>query len=136
MNNSIITFETSTEVKNSSVHGKGLFVNGNISEDEIIMVIKGDVINGIECERREENENNVYIFWNGDDIFIDVSSTDKIKYINHDCNPNCYVDENDASSLFLVASRNIKAGEELTMDYGYEETYDSCNCYTCRKEAG
>ena len=117
-------------VKNSSLHGKGIFTSVDIPKDKITMPIIGEVISGDECELREEEENNVYIFWNGD-TYIDTAMTEKIKYINHNCNFNCDVIERDENSLSLIAYRNIKAGEELTIDYGYEEIYENCKCGKC-----
>jgi hypothetical protein len=121
------------EVKESLVHGKGIFASKKIPVERLITVIKGEVINGFECERREEEENNVYIFWNGDECYIDTNKTSTIKYINHDCDPNCYVDDGDETSLNLVSLREICAGEELTIDYGYDEIYETCNCNTCKE---
>jgi len=123
-------WEESVIVKNSKIHGKGIFAGSVIPEDELVMVIRGEVISGKECERREEEDNNVYIFWNGR-YYIDTVNTDKIKYINHDCNPNCYVDDRDKESLNLISLREIIKGEEITMDYGYEEIYENCSCHTC-----
>jgi hypothetical protein len=94
------------------------------------MLIKGEVISEEECIRREDDENNVYIFWN-DINYIDVNNTVVIKYINHKCDCNCEVDEGDESSLKLIASRDIKTGEELTIDYGYDEIYEYCKCKYC-----
>jgi len=123
-------FEKFVSVKNSSVHGKGIFTPVDIPKNKIIMPIIGEVISGDECERREDEENNVYIFWNGD-TYIDTAMTEKIKYINHNCDFNCDVIERDKNSLSLIAYRNIKAGEELTIDYGYEEIYEDCKCGKC-----
>jgi uncharacterized protein len=121
-------------VKPSGIHGLGLFASKDIRKGTTIMVIEGEVISEEECIRREEEENNVYIFWNGDN-YIDTSSTGKIKYINHNCDYNCEVEERDEESLYLVAVKNITAGNELTIDYGYEEIYDSCMCNVCSKVA-
>lgn len=41
-------------------------------------------------------------------------SSDDDKYMNHSCDPNLRVTEDD----FLVAVRDIAPGEELTIDYG------------------
>ncbi|MGD8779474.1 MAG: SET domain-containing protein-lysine N-methyltransferase [Ignavibacteria bacterium] len=123
-------WEDSIVVKKSKIHGKGIFASKNIPKDELVMIIKGEVITGKECERREEEDNNVYIFWNGR-YYIDTVNTEKIKYINHDCNPNCIVLERDKESLNLVSSREIKKDEEITMDYGYDEIYEECRCRTC-----
>lgn len=124
-------FEISVYVKESGIHGKGLFSSTKIEEGKTIMVIKGEVISGDECERRENEEDNVYIFWNGDDCYIDTAMTNKIKFINHKCEYNCEVVDNDETSLLLVADRDIEPDEELTIDYGYEEIYEYCKCEKC-----
>lgn len=118
------------EVKESDIHGKGIFALADIPEGTPVLVIEGEVISEAECIRREEEENNVYIFWNGDN-YIDTANTYVIKYINHNCDCNCDVLENDAETLLLSAARDIKTGEELTIDYGYEEIYQTCNCTEC-----
>jgi SET domain-containing protein len=120
-------------VNNSEIQGFGLFTSVKIPAGEKIMIIRGEVISGEECERREEY-GNVYIFWNGDS-YIDTSMTTRIRYINHNCNFNCDIIDRDAESLFLVAARNIEAGEELTIDYGYEEIYELCGCEACPRYA-
>jgi uncharacterized protein len=122
-------------VKNSKIHGLGLFTSEKISAGEKILVIRGEVINGDECERRETEEDNVYIFWKDDNCYIDVSKTEEIKYINHNCDFNCDIIEGDDESLLLIAYRNILPGEELTIDYGYDEIYQYCRCSKCMSEA-
>ncbi len=128
-----MTGEDKVIVKPSGIHGDGIFSTVDILEGVSIMVIRGEVISEAECERRENEDNNVYIFWNGDN-YIDVANTDKIKYINHNCDANCHVEDRDEESLWLVASRNVAAGEELTIDYGYDEIYDTCSCGFCDEE--
>ena len=122
--------ENFVEVQPSLIHGFGIFATIDIPKGTPIMIIEGEVISGEECERREEEENNVYIFWNGDD-YIDTVKADKIKYINHNCDYNCEVLDRNEKSLLLVADRKITAGEELTIDYGYEEIYEKCRCSLC-----
>ena len=51
-------------VQESDIHGKGIFTTADIPSGKDIMLIKGEVISEEECIRREEDENNVYIFWN------------------------------------------------------------------------
>ena len=124
-------FKKYVVVKDSGIHGKGIFITVNIPRGTKILDIKGEIIDGEECERREEEENNVYIFWNGDDRYIDTGRTRKIKYINHNCDFNCDVVEDGKDGLMLVAFKDIIAGAELTIDYGYEEIYESCECEVC-----
>ena len=59
----------------------------------------------------------------------------KAGYINHSCHPNC---ETKASKkkVFIYSKRCIKAGEEITYNYG-EEYFDDfikkigCRCVKC-----
>lgn len=117
-------------VKESLLHGNGLFSILDISEGQIITKIVGETINADECVKRED-EGNVYIFWKDDDTYIDVSGTKELKFLNHSCDYNCEVDEDDSGELVLVATRDIKSGEELTIDYGYDEIYEACSCNEC-----
>lgn len=123
------TTEQHIYVKKSSIHGAGLFTSINIPAGTTIMLIKGEAITEEECINREE-DGNVYIFWN-EHNYIDTSMTEKIKYINHNCDYNCDVADGGTDFLLLVSSREIEIGEELTIDYGYEEIYDYCNCNLC-----
>ena len=122
------TYYNSLTVTESLLHGKGLFTTVDIPKDHIVIIIEGEVISGEECERREEEENNVYIFDN-EPFYIDTSATEKIKFINHSFEPNCYVEEKDEHSLYLIAEKDIKAGEELTIDYDYDgvEEFNNSN---------
>lgn len=117
-------------VKDSLLHGKGIFSTKNILEGQIITQIKGEMISAEECIKREE-EGNVYIFWKEDDLYIDVSNHSIIRFINHSCDYNCDVDEDESGNLILLAIRDITEGEELTIDYGYEEIYENCTCTLC-----
>ncbi|HPN39846.1 MAG TPA: SET domain-containing protein, partial [Melioribacteraceae bacterium] len=56
----------------------------------------------------------------------------KIKYLNHSCNPNCYLSSRDKNSLYLVALKDIDEFSELTIDYGYDEIYVNCKCSSCK----
>lgn len=124
------------KVDKSLVHGKGLFANTSFKEGDIIVQITGEVIDSEECERREDEENNVYIFYKNDNEFIDVSNNSYLKYINHSCNYNCDVDEDDNGNLILYAASSIETGDELTIHYGYEDIYEYCACVSCENKKG
>jgi len=129
-----IDYEEFVFVEESDIHGKGIFISTGVSKGEKILSIKGEPIDGNECMRREEEEDNVYIFWNFEDMYIDTAMTNKIKYINHNCDFNCDIVDENKDGLMLIAYKDIKAGEELTIDYGYEDIYEECACNLCINE--
>lgn len=118
-------------VKDSSVHGKGLFSAVSFREGQLITMIYGEEITANECIRRENEESNVYIFYKDEDIYIDAADNTHLRYLNHSCNYNCDIDEDENGNLILYAIEDIAEGEELTIDYGYEEIYDFCSCLDC-----
>jgi len=120
-------------VKDSSVHGMGLFSNVDHKEGQIITKISGELINGDECVRRED-EGNVYIFYKDEDEYIDAANHSQLRYLNHSCNYNCDIDEDENGNLILFAAQAIKSGEELTIDYGYDDIYDYCSCNNCENK--
>lgn len=117
-------------VKDSLVHGLGLFSTVTHKEGQLITIISGEMISADECVRREE-EGNVYIFYKNDDEYIDASMHSLLRYLNHSCDYNCDIDEDENGNLILFAAADIQSGEELTIDYGYEEIYDYCSCSEC-----
>jgi len=89
-------------VKESLIHGHGLFARENIKSEEIIGHVKG----------KRTDVNGPYVLWVDDQIGIDVSC--HLRFINHSDYPNaCYYD-----SLEVIATRDIKKDEEITHDYG------------------
>jgi len=91
-----------TEVKESSIHGKGLFARKKIPANTLLGV----------CETKPAKKENAYTLWLTKKKKVEV--TCKFKYINHSGEPNvAYYDD-----CSVIALRKIKKGEELTHDYG------------------
>ncbi len=63
-----------------------------------------------------------------------TSNSNKARYINHSCRPNCEI-EIAKGRVWIFARRNIKVGEELGYDYGeaYVNEYlaGKCLCAKC-----
>ena len=129
------------EVRNSNIHGKGIYAKNNIKKGTKVIEYIGEIISKKEGDKKAEiqyklsKENNikgaVYVFELNDKQDIDGNVEDNIaRFINHSCNPNCtYKIEN--SHIWIVSIREIKKGEEITYDYGYDiEDYKDhpCKC--------
>lgn len=92
-------------VKNSAIHGRGLFAKTRIKEGEVL----GEV------QATATNDDGPYVLWVNDakDGF-EVKCI--FKYINHNKDANaCYCDD-----LTVIALRDIDADEEITHDYGLD----------------
>ena len=89
-------------VKDSGIHGKGLFAASHINEGDIIGSIKYNPV----------SEDGPYVLWVDQNTAIQVDC--ELKYINHSASPNaCYCEDLD-----VVALQDIFEGEEITHDYG------------------
>ena len=116
-------------VGKSAIAGRGLFTAQAISQGRKIIQYTGEKIPKEESERRL-GRGNVYIF-----VFNDYSDIDgkalvnRARYINHSCDPNCEV-EKTTRTLWIVALRDICAGEELSYNYGYgpDAPKHPCTC--------
>lgn len=135
------------QARRSGVHGKGVFAVQDIAAGETIIEYRGEVISWDEAQRRHPHDpsqpNHTFYFHVDEDVVIDAAhGGNSARWINHSCAPNCYTDER-GGRIFIVALRNIAAGEELNYDYGLiiEERYTPklkaeyacwCGAPTCR----
>jgi hypothetical protein len=117
-------------VKGSNIHNKGVFAKKDTPKGTKIIEYVGEKITKKESEKRihkqyekaEKNnkEGENYIFDLNKKYDIDGNVPWNIaKYINHSCNKNCEV-ENIDDELWFISTRNIKKGEEITFNYGFD----------------
>ncbi len=92
-----------TQVKDSDLHGKGLFAATNIEKDAIIGTLEGKSV----------KKDGLHVLWmnDGQDKF---KVENNLKYINHSKQPNvAYYDD-----FTVVALSDILQGQELLHNYG------------------
>jgi SET domain-containing protein len=124
-------------VADSRIAGKGVFAARDIPEGELIGEYTGEIITDEEADRRYENEEMTYLFDIGGGKCIDALRSGCIlRYVNHSCDPNCD-DRLEGCRVFYYAKRNIRKGEELTIDYELIADEDeacacSCGAANCR----
>jgi len=116
------------EVRHSPIHGTGAFAQANIPAGSRVIEYVGEKITKAESLRRCE-QNNQYIFTLDDEFDLDGNVPwNPARFINHSCAPNCEA-ELDGERIWILALRDIKAGEELTFNYGYDlEDYRDHPC--------
>lgn len=115
--------------KSSPIHGIGGFATTAIGKGTRIIEYVGERISKGESLRRCE-QNNEYIFTLNDEQNLDGNvAWNPARFINHSCAPNCEA-ELDNERIWIVVIRDIRAGEEITFNYGYDlEDYKD---YPCR----
>ena len=111
----------------SRIAGQGLFAAQDIKKGTTIIEYTGEKISKKESRQRLAR-GNAYIFELNDRWDIDGEALNNTaRYINHSCDPNCVV-EKTTRALWIVALRNIKSGEELSYNYGYDAKKYICTC--------
>ena len=117
-------------IRISTVHGNGGFAAKDIPAGTHIIEYVGNRITKAESHNRCE-ANNAYIFTLDDQHDLDGDvEWNLARFINHSCMPNCEAEE-DEGHIWIVALRDIAAGEELSFNYGYDlEDYREhpCRC--------
>ena len=116
--------------RSSAIHGTGGYACQNIASGTRVIEYVGERITKGESLRRCELDNQ-YIFDLDDKFDLDGNVPwNPARFINHSCAPNCEA-ELDDGHVWIVALCDIKAGEELTFNYGYDlEDYceHPCRC--------
>ena len=115
--------------------GLGVFTTVAIPAKTPIIEVKGPV----GTEKEMPNPNHPALLQVGPDIFIGPSG-DVDDYINHSCNPNCFMYV-AGSRAILFSLYVVPAGAELTFDYSTTatDTLDKwkidcvCGDFNCRK---
>ncbi len=119
--------------KRSRIHGNGVFATANIRKGERIVEYVGTLITHEEADEQyygDVSTGHTFLFTLNKHWVIDANRSGSVaKWINTSCEPNAvaYVHSEkkkrpDPKKDFVVieALRAIKAGEEITYDYGFD----------------
>ena len=116
--------------RSSAIHGVGGFAKGDITPGTHVIEYIGQKISKAEALKRCE-QNNEYIFTLNAREDIDGNVPwNPARLLNHSCDPNCDA-EFENGRIWIIARRQIRAGEEITFNYGYDLVdYNEypCNC--------
>lgn len=130
-------YRPAVEIK-SGIEGEGLFAAETIPKGQLIVEYTGERVDDAESERRGGR----YLFEVKKDLVIDGSHlSHTARYINHACTPNAEAEhETTEDRVYIRASRKIRTGEEITINYGEEYMKDiiepdgGCRCADCLKK--
>jgi SET domain-containing protein len=127
-----------TAVRESKIHGRGLFATSDVAKGEILAVKGGHIVSREVLRRKITPRLGPVEIQIDDDLFIapvtDEEREGSMLYSNHSCDANLGL----RGEITFVAMRDIRAGEELTHDWAVTDNDDysvECNCDApnCRK---
>lgn len=127
-------------VRNSPIHGRGVFAARNIPADTFVIEYEGKRISEKEANRRHgtdpENPYHTFFFSLESGKLIDGGDKgNDARWINHACEPNCEARE-EKGHVYIYTLRDIKRGEEFNYDYGLiveeRQTKKMKKNYECR----
>lgn len=119
-------------VKKSGIQGKGVYTKAPIKNGSVVFIFRGKVMKW-QVKDKKSSQYGANWVGIGKDTWLDVEAPGV--YTNHSCEPNCGID----GKIKVVALRDIKAGEEITIDYSITEIDKlwemKCKCGSekCRK---
>jgi uncharacterized protein len=128
-------------VKDSKIHGKGVFASKDIPKGTKIIEYVGKKVTKKESDdvyerdlsmsKSNEEEGAVYLFELDKKYDLDGNvSYNTARLINHSCDPNCETDIFN-KHIWVIAMKDIKKDDELSYDYGFDlEDWENhvCKC--------
>ena len=126
-----------TEVRESPIHGRGLFATAKIDKDEIVAVKGGYIVDRKTLREKITPVLGPVEIQIDDDLFIAPVTPEEreasMLYSNHSCDANLGM----RGEITFVAMRDIRAGEELTHDWATTDDDDysvkcKCGAANCR----
>ena len=123
-------------VRPSKIHATGCYTTAPIAEGTFVVEYTGLRLTAEEAETRYADQQETYLFGLDDGKHV-IDGFGEAAFINHSCDPNCETDEIEGR-VWIIAARDIAAGEELTYDYNlYDGELDDdqpclCGAANCR----
>src|SRR5437763_15767286 len=120
-----------TEVRESKIHGRGLFAKADIAQDEVVLVKGGHIVDRETLRREITPTLGPVEIQIDDNLFIaPVNAVERelsMLYSNHSCDPNLGM----RGEITFAAMRDLCAGEELTHDCAMTDDDDYCVACNC-----
>jgi uncharacterized protein len=114
-------------VRPSRIHAVGVFTTTPIRKGTRVVEYSGPRLTAEEANRLYDGASRTYLYGLDDGKTV-IDGEGMGAYLNHSCEPNCEVDE-IKNRVWILAIRNIAAGEELLWDYNLYDDDDPAPCH-------
>ena len=126
------------ERKNCGRRGFGMFAAQDLEKRDFIEEYVGILINQETQQQLEERGRGSYLMTLSNGYCVDaMHSGNSARMLNHSHAPNCRAElwwVNGQPHVGIFTNRKIKAGRELTINYGPAYPLDECLCPRCEKK--
>jgi uncharacterized protein len=121
-------------IRPSRIHSYGCYTTRPIRKGKLIVEYVGERLTCEQADDLYDDFKTTYLFGlDGGKHIIDGFGV--AAFVNHSCKPNCGTDQ-IRGKMWVIARRDIAAGEELTYDYnlydGEEDAPCLCGAKRCR----
>jgi len=116
-------------IRSSSIHAAGCYTTEPVKKGARVCEYDGPRFSKDEADERYKDRFITYLFSCGDEGMV-IDGFGTAMFINHSCDPNCETEDDDGR-IFVMAIRDIAAGEELTYEYNLYDSDDAegdCHC--------
>jgi hypothetical protein len=122
-------------IRSSAIHAAGCYTTRAIKKGTRICEYDGPRFSKDEADERYKDRFITYLFSCGTKGEV-IDGFGTAMFINHCCDPNCETEDDDGR-IFVLALRDIAAGEELTYEYHLYDSDDAegdcyCGAENCR----
>jgi uncharacterized protein len=114
-------------IRPSRIHAAGVFTTAPIRKGSRVVEYSGPRLSPEEANRLYDGAARTYLYGLEDGKTV-IDGEGMGAYLNHSCDPNCEVDELK-NRVWILAIRNIAAGEELLWDYNLYDDDDPAPCH-------
>lgn len=116
-------------VRSSPIHAAGVFALERIKKGTRVLEYTGDRVRHDAADKLYDKRPYTYLFGVGDGTYV-IDGYGIAMYVNHSCDPNCETEEDEDERVWILAMRDIAAGEELVYDYFLYDGAGPAKC-TC-----
>jgi len=120
-------------VRRSPIHGNGVFAAKDLPAEKYLIEYRGELMTHAKSDKlyaENAETGHTFLFILNDKYVIDGTERgNAARWINHSCEPNCqpvlveHASNRRLDRVMIETLRPIKAGEELTYDYGITLEY-------------
>lgn len=121
-------------IQESRLHGKGLFAARDLPKGTSIIEYRGERVSRGEGNRRAERQwarGRIFVFRLNQRFDLDGARPWNVaRHANHSCDPNAEGQTERGRRIWIVATKDIREGDEITYDYhlDFQDPPPVCAC--------